>query len=318
MDTPPLVNGVPHSSCTVPKRPEIRVTTLGIAVPNVDVWYFDTLRAGAESVAGAAGVEVQVLVEPLGRTGRAVVTERWAAALADPDFLGAVSIHYDFESGQRDRLLAHGKPVVTIGGRCPGLPSVFIDDVAVARLATEHLLALGHRRIAHLAGFARSPDDFSMRIDRIRGYSEAMRNAGLENQSQVLPCDFDPGKAYQAAHGLLRGTDRPTAIFAAADVLAAAVLAAARDLAIAVPGDLSVIGIDDAPESAALGLTTLRQDPYAQGAAAARRVLGQSASDEQRFDVELVHRTSTAAPGGGSAPGRPGRFAALFRSARQR
>lgn len=281
--------------------------TLVTAVPFRDNWYFDSVCAGIAERAAAAGVEVRELTALPGSGGRAEVTAWFDEALREDGCVGAVAVGFEFEQAQAERLLEHGKPVVAIGGVDRRLPSVSPDDAAIARAATEHLLGLGHRRITHLAGYAMSPDDFPMRSDRVRGYSDAMRAAGLENQSHVVPCEFTAGAAYRAATRFLSEPDRPTAVFAVADELAFPVLDAARELGLSVPRDLSVIGIDDRPESAARGLTTWRQDPLAVGSTAAERALGLTDWDHSEVDVRLIVRTSTAPPGRDAVPGR-GRF----------
>ena len=282
------------------------MATLVTAVPFRDNWYFDEVFAGIADRAAAAGVSAEVLAALPGARGRDEVTAWFDAALGGDDCIGAVAVGFEFRQPQVERLLARGKPVVAIGGVDRHLPSVSPDDAAVARAATEHLLGLGHRAITHLAGYAMSPDDFSMRADRVRGYSDAMRAAGLETQSHVVPCDFTAEAAYRAATRILSEADRPTAVFAVADELAFPVLDAARDLGLSVPRDISVIGIDDRPESAARGLTTWRQDPVAVGAAAAERAMGLADFDHHEVDLRLVLRTSTAPPGRGGAPRRRG------------
>jgi DNA-binding LacI/PurR family transcriptional regulator len=293
------------------------VPSIEVAVPFRENWYFDTVCSGIEQRAAAGGVDVHVITELPGAAGREVITERFDAALGREDGIGAVAVGFEFERPQVERLLAHGKTVVAIGGPSDGLPSIFPDDAAVGRAATQHLLDLGHRSISHLAGYALSADDFSMRSDRVRGYSEAMRDAGLEEESHVVPCEFTPEAAYRAATTMLSARDRPTAVFAVADELALSVLDAARDLGLQVPRDLSVIGIDDHVESAARGLTTWRQDARAVGVLAAERALGVAAFDREVVELTLVRRSTTAEPGAGSSgQQRAGGLARLFRRGR--
>ncbi len=272
--------------------------TLVAAVPFRDNWYFDSVCAGIAARAAEVGVEARVLAVLPGAAGRAEVTAWFDEALVGDDCVGAVAVGFEFEQAQAERLLAHGKPVVAVGGVDRRLPSVSPDDAALTRAATEHLLALGHRRITHLAGCAISPDDFQMRRDRVRGYSDAMRAAGLESQSHVVPCEFTAGAAHRAATRFLSDPDRPTAVLAVADELALPVLDAARDLGLAVPRDVSVVGIDDRPESEARGLTTWRQDPRGTGASAAERALGLAEWQHAEVAFDLVERSSTAPPAG--------------------
>lgn len=268
-----------------------------VATPFRDNWYFDGVSEAVRARLGESGVDIRTFVQPVGVTASMAVTDRFDETFADADCVGAVSIGFEFANADIRRLKQRARPVVTIGGSCPGIPSVSIDDEQVAHAATDHLLALGHRSIAHLAGYALSPDGFSMRSDRVRGYSAAMLAAGVDHLSQVVPCEFTAEAAYRASREILTEADRPTAIFAVTDELAFAALAAAADLGLRVPHDLSVLGIDDHPDSIAHGLTTFRQDLKSMGRAAADRISGTPEPAELVVDVDLVERTSTASPG---------------------
>ena len=133
-------------------------------------------------------------------------------------------------------------PVVLAGTREPALPHVDVavdDDEAGARLATEHLIALGHRHIAHLRG----PGD----VGALRqvGYHAAMTGAGLDPDRYAETGGMSEESGYAAARRLLARPDRPTAIFAFNDIAAIGTLSAAADQGLTVPGDLSVVGYDN-------------------------------------------------------------------------
>lgn len=133
-------------------------------------------------------------------------------------------------------------PVVLAGTREPRLPNVDIavdDDQAGARLATEHLIALGHRRIAHLLG----PGEVGAL--RQAGYREAMLSAGLDPDRYAETGGMSEEGGYAAGRRLLRRRDRPSAIFAFNDIAAIGVLSAAADESIYVPEQLSVVGYDN-------------------------------------------------------------------------
>ncbi|ADU13720.1 LacI family DNA-binding transcriptional regulator [Asticcacaulis excentricus] len=143
----------------------------------------------------------------------------------------------------------------------PHFPSVVMDDRAAAREVIEHLFALGHRRIGHISGHP----DHSAAILRRQGLFEAYDAAGLSRPEPELMVagDFQFRKGVEAAEALLSLPQPPTAIFAANDETAAAVSVAAHKRGLSIPGDLSVIGFDDAPIAAAVwpALTTIAQ-PY--------------------------------------------------------
>ncbi|MGZ4247350.1 MAG: LacI family DNA-binding transcriptional regulator [Solirubrobacteraceae bacterium] len=162
---------------------------------------------------------------------------------------------------QRDEL-----PVVLIDVTHPALPRVVIDDVLGGELATDYLLAKGHKRIGFV-GDAPTPFRFASSELRCHGMRAALRRAGIK-PSAALQKRGPHGReeAIDLAHKLLAMGDPPTAIFAASDVQAMGVLQAAEALGLRVPEDLAVIGFDDVDEASVLGLTTVRQPLRETGA----------------------------------------------------
>jgi LacI family transcriptional regulator len=127
------------------------------------------------------------------------------------------------------------------------LVTIDSDNLRGGRLATGHLLDLGHRRIAMLTG---RPDLQSAQL-REEGYRQAMAAAGVPVDEKLVAVGaYDPEIAVDAALELLTGPDRPTAVFAANDLSAIATIEAATRLGLRVPDDLSVVGFDNVPESA--------------------------------------------------------------------
>jgi LacI family transcriptional regulator len=167
-----------------------------------------------------------------------------------------------------------GSPVVAVDHnvQSSALPTVDSENLKGAVSATEHLLALGHRRIGFLAG---RPDLESSRL-RERGYREALATAGLPvTEDLVQVGGYDAATATEPARQLLELDPRPTAIFAANDVTALETIAVAGSLGLRVPDDLSVVGFDNVPESA-LGdppLTTIEQPIQEMGREAVRLLL---------------------------------------------
>lgn len=179
-------------------------------------------------------------------------------------------------------------------------PQVRIDDRAAARLMTERLIALGHRDIAFIGG----DPAHSAAIERRRGFLDAVGAAGINVPFRRLSQgDFSFKSGLSAAESILADADRPSAIFAANDEMALAVLAVAMRHGVAVPDGLSVVGFDDAPiaRMASPQLTTMRQPNSGMGAAAIDLLLGPSRHAPEGNDgacvelpFELVERTSTA------------------------
>lgn len=192
-------------------------------------------------------------------------------------------------------------PVVVIDpARNSKTPSVTADNLAGATSVVEHLLGLGHRRIGFIAGRSSMEAAWS----REEGYRAALAGAGVPVDPELIARgDFTPESSEPLARALLDRTDRPTAIFAASDAMALTVMEVARELGLGVPGDLSVAGFDNIPESALAepGLTTVDQSMYRIGCEAARMlkalVRGEwEGPDQTVVPTRLVVRGSTAAP----------------------
>jgi DNA-binding LacI/PurR family transcriptional regulator len=216
---------------------------------------------------------------------------------------GVLSISLCPPLADLDRFEAAGTPVVLVDHPHEQLPSIHTDDVAGGRKATEHLLELGHRRIAFVGDFEHNYHGFTSSAMRRAGYEQALTAAGL---------DVEPELVRRAAHGresaaslareLLCSHGPPTAIFAASDTQATGVLEAAEELEVDVPGDLSVIGYDDIELARYAGLTTIAQPLEESGERGAELLLaaleGASIVGRQ-LPVELVVRFTTAEPGSG-------------------
>lgn len=178
--------------------------------------------------------------------------------------------------------------------------SVLLDDEGAAGELTTHLLSLGHRRI----GFVRGHAGHEASRARLAGFGRAMQAAGVAVDDALLAegdFSFESGRAAGAA--LLDRRQRPSALIAANDDMAAGVMAAAHDRRIAIPGELSVCGFDDTPLAAMLWppLTTMHQPIREMAYAGARMLLerlrtGQQPSPPEDLHYELVVRDSTAPP----------------------
>jgi LacI family transcriptional regulator len=212
------------------------------------------------------------------------------------------------------RFAASGMPVVLLDHAHPTLPYVAIDDVAGGRLATEHLLDLGHRRIAFLGDLEDDGYGFTASARRRAGYEEALAGAGIRpDPVLVSSATHGRGSAQAAAARLLALDPPPTAIFAASDEQALGALDAASRANLAVPERLSVVGFDDVEVARWAGLTTVAQPLERSGAAAAELILSAMGGEAVRscsLELELVERRTSAAPGTkqDAAPSRGGSF----------
>jgi DNA-binding LacI/PurR family transcriptional regulator len=188
---------------------------------------------------------------------------------------GVIAISIELGEEETAQLMALDLPVIAIGGPNPRLTTLTVDDVAVARLATEHLLALGHREIAHIGASPEFDIDFHIPTHRRQGFEQALADAGIPVKPSLFePADFTIEGGFRAAKQLLgKPGSRPTAIFAASDEMAIGALLAARELGYRVPEDLSVVGIDGHELGEFFRLTTVDQFPLGQGERAADAIL---------------------------------------------
>jgi DNA-binding LacI/PurR family transcriptional regulator len=203
--------------------------------------------------------------------------------------------------------------VVVDEPRLDGHPFVGIEDRQGARLAAEHLLALGHRRLAvitdrtseerYMGPFTPEREAGVMYVigrERLGGYRDAIVAAGIDWAG--LPKVEVPvnliDSALEGGRALLAVEPRPTAVLATADQLALGVLEAARERGLSVPHDVSVIGFDDVPGAAWAqpALTTIRQPLLEKGELAGRLLIEDASEGEIILPVELVVRGSTGPP----------------------
>jgi DNA-binding LacI/PurR family transcriptional regulator len=196
--------------------------------------------------------------------------------------------------------IAERMPVVVAGAREPVLPGVDVcagDDERGARLVTEHLIGLGHRRIAHIAGYG------AVGELRRRSFEATMRAHGLADGARVESGDMTEEGGYRAAVRLLGRPDRPTALLAVNDITSVGALSAAEELGLRVPMDVSVTGYDNTSIARLrhVWLTTVDTAPHEVGRRAARCLLDRFETPGGAGRVHLAAPTlkirgTTAAP----------------------
>lgn len=204
------------------------------------------------------------------------------------------------------RLARAGVPVVLVDAWGTGAPMVVTDDVEGGRIATRHLLALGHERVAFIGDDPDNAFGFTSSPQREQGYRDVLEDAGVPLRSELIRYGpHDRTVAQRLTEQLLARREPPTAVFASSDVQATGVLAAARAAGLRVPEDLSVVGFDDIEMSAYAGLTTVRQPLFDSGRIGARLLLdalrdnGTSNGSHpvvRELPLELVERSTTGPP----------------------
>lgn len=269
-----------------------RTSTIAMGVPNLNSWYFAQVMAGAEAIFAAASYDL--LVFALGSEGsRDRVLSGPLVKRADGMIL--VDLEVAAEEAPVGRM-----PVVTIGFELAERSSVRIDDVAVGRLATQHVVDLGHTDIAVLTGHHDDPFGFSVPRLRLIGYDEVLEAAGIAPRPEFQAVGgFSIEGGAEAMASLLQLDHPPTAVFAMSDEMAYGAIRTIWESGRRVPEDISVIGVDDHEFSSVLGLTTIAQ-PVAEHGATAARLLLQLVDDPSTVaqhvhpPVELMERTSTS------------------------
>jgi LacI family transcriptional regulator len=274
-----------------PPRPR-RVGLVDLVFHDLSPWATEIIR-GAEQATLAARARLAVSVLP---TDTAVAG--WLRSLDRSRTDGVILVTTDLTSAHRERLAELQAPVVLVDPVTEppaDLPAIAADNRGGARAATEHLIALGHRRIATITGRPTALCTWH----RLDGYRAALAHAGRPiDPALIAEGDFRYESACAATTALLRLPDPPTAIFAASDEQAMGVYEAARRQGLRVPDDLSVVGFDDLPTAGWMSppLTTVRQPLADMAALAVRSLLTGAARHGAELPTTLVVRSSTAAP----------------------
>lgn len=223
------------------------------------------------------------------------------ARLADPTALafsaGFVIVSLRLDDDQLETFRELDRAAVFLDTRGEGFDSLAIDNVAGGALATQHLIDLGHTRIAFV-GDPEVEGGFTSSRDRRLGYERALIGAGLSVDPELIRRGpHGRSIAHQLTNSLLDADQPPTAIFAASDTQALGVLEAARLRGLDVPDDLSVVGFDDVEVASYVGLTTVHQPLYESGLMAGEALLARIAEPgdivSSLLPLEVVERTST-------------------------
>ena len=274
-----------------------RTRTLAYIAPNLTDYTFARIIEGAEAEARLQGYFLISSSAPDEVTFAALINE-----LVPSRRIEGMLVMNPYVD-QRCQHLPHGFPTVFIGGQTHAgdeADSVTLDDEGAARVATEHLIGLGHHRIAMITG----PLIEDCTRDRIVGYRAALMAAGLPIDAELtIEGDWSASSGHAAFAQLFDRAAPPTAIFAQNDRMALGALRAARDRGLSVPDQIAVIGIDDMPLSSYFDppLTTMHQDMFAIGRTAAQLLIRavekpQAERQHLRLPATLLVRQSTNHP----------------------
>ncbi|MGW6890914.1 LacI family DNA-binding transcriptional regulator [Streptomyces chartreusis] len=273
-----------------------------LVVHSLDNSWSGAVLHGVEAAAHDAGLEV-VVSAGLTRTRCARPERGWLDKLTARGSSGVLFNLAELTPSQYAWLEQHRIPFVMIDPVLeppPGVVSVGAANWHGGVTAAEHLLALGHERIAVIAGHQRKMCSAA----RVAGYRSALASAGVRHHPEyVRHAGFDEGVAHLRTLELLDLPEPPTAVFVCSDRMALGVYEALAERGLRVPDDMSVVGFDDLPEARWISpaLTTVRQ-PLSEMAATALRLLvrmmdgDRPESTRTELSTRLVRRSSTAAP----------------------
>ena len=257
---------------------------IGLIIPNIGSPLYSEMVKGIEDAFAGTGLQV---VLALSRDDPELETSSVSSLLERSVDSGIV---INSRAGDSSRLEAHSG-WVHISPESPSFPlRVELDNYAGARLAVQHLVDLGHRKVAHVAGPLREGGD------RERGWRDELRANGLAAGPRALG-DYTLAGGARAAAEVLAGA--PDAIFAAGDLMAVGALQTLGRAGLRVPQDVSLVGFDDSEyaQFAQPTLTTVRQPSYLMGKKAAELVLRHLAGEEPTavlLHPEILERASTA------------------------
>lgn len=272
-----------------------------VLVPDIGNLFFSETLSGIESVAAERGYNILI-----GNTNNDLARERTFASYVrsnQADGLLLLNGRVPFNPVPPGNHASDLPPMVAVCERIPGsdLPTVCIDNVEGAFKATQHLLDLGHTRIAHIKG----PEDNILTTDRLAGFRAAHKAANVAvDEALIVDGDFSISSGRNATLRALEAGTMPTGFICANDEMAMGAIQALKGEGYSVPRDISVVGFDDIQFSEAYDppLTTIHQPRHRLGEEAMRVMLDQLETGTAPrkmiiLETDLVVRASTAHPG---------------------
>ncbi len=286
------LNFVPNGSARQLRSGNSR--TLGLVVPDVSNPFFTEVARGVEDAASQRDYAVFLC----NSDESTVKEDRYINVLIEQQVRGVLITPADTKADRLDSMRDRGIAVTLLDREMKAhlQCSVSVDDVNGGQIAIEHLVSLGHKEIAWVAG----PESIPQVKDRGTGVAKAAKVAGITIQTVRVPL-MNAAKGEEAAHEILALEKHPTAIFCANDLLALGVMRVLSANKVKVPEQVSVLGYDNiefAP-SAAIPLSSIAQPSYQMGVTAANLLIDECESNgdhehqQIRFQPQLVERSST-------------------------
>ena len=280
----------------LPRDEGSKTNTIGVIAPFISRWYFSQTLAGIEQALREAGIDLLLYNFAQVDARQRVFQQKKLVGKVD----GLIVISLPPTEKEFQSILGLGIPLALVGVSDPRSSSVSVDDVAGAEIAVQHLVDMGHREIAIMAGQMEASFNFTVSSQRRQGFMNVLKRNNIEfNQRFELIADFDSKTSELAMDDFLSQKKLPTAIFCESDEMAFGVIKSIRKKGLRVPEDFSVIGYDDHDFASVLGLTTVAQPAQFLGQLAASMILGKiekpdSSNSQMKVPTSLVVRQSVA------------------------
>ncbi|QEO15574.1 LacI family transcriptional regulator [Agromyces intestinalis] len=272
---------------------------VAVVVRDTETWFYYAILGAIEPVLRSAGYDVLFYRVSSEAERDAFFDELPARRNVDAVILVAVPLSNE----QVERLGDMAVPIVIAGSWIDHYTSIHIDETRAARQAMNHLIQLGHRRIARIGITDPEGDPWQPDAGRDAGYRAALEASGIDFDPQLnVRMEFSLDGGARAMDQLLSLDEPPTAVFAFSDEVAIGAMRSLRRVGLHVPGDVSIVGVDDHPMAELSDLTTVRQPVREMGTHAARLVIdtlgGNTVEGNVELSTQLVVRGSTASPRG--------------------
>jgi LacI family transcriptional regulator len=274
---------------------------IGVVIPDISHSFFAEITHGIEEIVEQAGYDI-LLCHSRNDSEREISEIRMLVG-SRVDGLIVASVQPERSADAFLDLRARNIPFVLVDRFFPGhaFPSVHADDRSIGRMATNFLIDLGHRRLAHIAGPAVSPGSL-----RRRGFLDSLKAAGIaRTHAPIVQGDFSFEAGRKAMSALLEEDQRPAAVFASNDPMAIGAVHACREAGLEVPKDISIVGVGniEGDQHPTPFLTTVDWPRDELGRTAARLLLEAFAAKPEVnpvriFKSRLLVRKSTAPPTG--------------------
>lgn len=281
-----------------------RSFTLGVFVVDLSNTFVTVLIEGIRAEAGRSGYQVFIGEANMGLTQQKQMIE----AMIDRKMDGLVLIA-PFGPEEELEKIARSTPTVVLGRHGPGqgYDTVASDDLAGSALIIDHLVSLGHRRIAHLKHVGKEKNEATMpQVVRAEGYVQAMVRHGLEDEIDIIEAKWNHKGGEAAVDLMLERGAPPTAVHTGTDMAGFGVLSRLHELGVGVPGAFSVVGYDNvlAASLPQIALTSVDQSGFEMGSLASRllveRIDGRAEPVSVLVEPTLmVRKTTGAVPAGG-------------------